>query len=166
MKTLALALLLAACGGDSNPVDAQVADTHPANHDGTVDTATVADGPVADAEIKTDAGGPTLKLKNYLAWCSVSVDGHPASTMSEQDITVATGDVTLVATAAPGFILGTAPWHHTSGDTGAGEAGTVTGTGTAATSTVTAVVSSTGKCVWICCPFPNGTGCPATDQCP
>jgi hypothetical protein len=28
------------------------------------------------------------------------------------------------------------------------------------------VTGSTAACVWVCCPFTGGSGCPGTDQCP
>jgi hypothetical protein len=103
-----------------------------------------------------------LTVKNYLSWCSVSVAGHAASSAGAQTVCVAAGTIALSATALAGFELGPAPWHHTDGDSGAGDAGTVT-SGTSAAS-VTASGAST--CAWICCPFVGGTGCPTTDQCP
>jgi hypothetical protein len=59
-------------------------------------------------------------------------------------------------------------WHHTDGDTsGSGEAGTQSGSATTGKSTATAtVVSTSGKCVWVCCPFTTGMGCNVADQCP
>jgi hypothetical protein len=97
---------------------------------------------------------------NYLSWCSVSVGGVVASTADTQTVCVAAGDVTLDATATTGFKLGL--WHHTNGDTGSGDPGTVT----SGDSKATVTVPTTKNCVWVCCPFTNGTGCPATDQCP
>jgi hypothetical protein len=81
------------------------------------------------------------------------------------DITAA-GTIDLDAVALQGFILGEDMWHHTDGDTGAGEPGTVTGTGQTASSAATVTVGDADACVWVCCPFPDGSGCPATDQCP
>jgi hypothetical protein len=61
-------------------------------------------------------------------------------------------------------------WHHVDGTTGdVGIPGTQTGSGSAALSTTMVTVGSAAKCVWVCCPFTNGTGCdPAAigDQCP
>lgn len=76
------------------------------------------------------------------------------------------GTVTLAATALTNFELGPAPWHDTAGDHGSGDPGTVTGTGQSAKSTTTVTASGASKCVWVCCPFTNGTGCPTTNQCP
>jgi hypothetical protein len=75
--------------------------------------------------------------------------------------------VAVTATANAGFILGTAPWHGTDGDTGNGEQGTLTGSGQSQQSAAVVTVSGTGTdCAWVCCPFPNGTGCPTSNQCP
>jgi hypothetical protein len=120
--------------------------------------------PVDAAAGSPDAAAPMLTVKNYLSWCSVSVGGAATSTAATQTVAASTAaDVTLVATAASAsFILG--DWHHTDGDTsGAGDPGTVSGSMTTAKVMVSGTAS---KCVWICCPFTNGTGCPTADQCP
>ena len=58
-------------------------------------------------------------------------------------------------------------WHHTSGDTGTGEPGTVTGTGAATQSAAMVTVGATATCAWVCCPFVGGTGCTGlAEQCP
>ena len=144
MKKLILVSLLAACGNSNT-----------AKKDAAVDT----------KMIDTPAG-PMLTVKNYLSWCSVSVDGGTASTAAVQmkPITSA-GAKSLVATAASAtFEIGPGMWHHTDGDTGSGEAGTVSGPMSTATVSVT---TSASKCVWVCCPFANGTGCTGiAEQCP
>jgi hypothetical protein len=94
------------------------------------------------------------------------VDGQAASAASTQTSCVAAGTVSLAATALTGFELGPAPWHHTSGDTGAGELGTVTGSGQSASSATTVAVSGTSACAWVCCETSGLSDCPATDQCP
>ena len=108
--------------------------------------------------------GPTLTVKNFDVWCSVSVNGGAASTAAVQTVPISTPtDVTLVATPASStFILG--DWHHTDGDTGSGDPGKVSGT----MSTAKVNVGTSNVCVWVCCPFANppGSGCPTTDQCP
>jgi hypothetical protein len=101
-----------------------------------------------------------LTVKNYLAWCSVTVDGGTASAAAEQTVCVADGSVTLDATALSGFELG--DWHGTAGDTGSGDPGTVSG----GQSQAKVIVSGSSACVWVCCPFTDGTGCPTTNQCP
>jgi hypothetical protein len=155
-------LAIAACGGGgSSSVDA-AADSPKATIDAPHSTV---DAP--SSTVDAPPGGPTLTMKNYLAWCNVIVDGHAASTAAVQAVPVTAGTINVSATAASAtFILGAKPWHDTAGDTGAGDPGTVTGTGTAASSATTVVVGASGKCIWICCPFANGTGCPTTDQCP
>ncbi len=102
-------------------------------------------------------------MKNYDSWCNVSVNGGAASSASVQTVCVAANG-TVPVTAAPlgGFELGADPWHDTTGDMGSGDPGTVSG----GVSSTTATVTTGSKCVWACCPFTNGTGCPTTDQCP
>jgi hypothetical protein len=144
MNKLILVSLLAACGNS------------PAKKDAAVDTKTI-DTPAS----------PMLTVKNYLSWCSVSVAGGTASTAAVQMVPITTaGPKMLVATAASAtFQLGANMWHHTDGDTGTGEPGTVSGPMSTATVSVT---TSASKCVWVCCPFSNpaGTGCDVPEQCP
>jgi hypothetical protein len=107
-----------------------------------------------------------LTVLNYLAWCSVSIAGDKASAAKSQTVCVAEGTVDLVATPASAqFEIGPAPWHDTAGDTGSGDPGTMSGSGTSETDKTTVDVTGSSKCVWVCCPFTNGTGCPTTDQC-
>lgn len=128
------------------------------------------DSPPIDAMIDAPAGATPLKVKNYLAWCSVSVNGAAASTASVQNVNVAPGEITLIATGIgdpPMFIVAGNMWHHTDGDTGSGEPGTIQGTmDPSKSSTAKVTVGAAAKCVWVCCPFPNGTGCNVADQCP
>jgi hypothetical protein len=105
----------------------------------------------------------TLTIRNYSSWCSVSVNESAFSMAAEQSVCVQ-GTAHLAATATSGFILGDAPWHHTDGDSGNGEQGTLSGSGPAEQSAATKTLTS-DACVWICCPFPDGSGCPETDQC-
>lgn len=108
-----------------------------------------------------------LKVKNILVWCDVSVNGGAPSAAAEQTVCVGAGTYDLVASAHTGFILGTTPWHDTDGDSGTGEQGNLMGSGQSQTSTAKITVSGTNPdCAWVCCPFPDGTGCPTTDQCP
>jgi hypothetical protein len=109
----------------------------------------------------------SLTVKNFLSWCSVSVAGAAVSSAATQTMCVAAGPVDLSATANATFILGPAPWHDTSSDPGAGDPGTVTGSGQAAQSATTVSVSGTSACVWVCCPGASGTpACPTANQCP
>jgi hypothetical protein len=147
MKLGLLLAVLAACGSSSNPqTDAAIP---------------------PDAKIFQDAAVPALTVKDYLAWCSVKVNNGAASTMT-QVVMPAAGPIPLVATAANStFKVGGNMWHHTDGDTGTGEPGTVSGTGINTMSTATVTFGTTAKCVWVCCPFQNGTGCDGLpDQCP
>jgi hypothetical protein len=119
-------------------------------------------GAVADAGRDAEGGGcVTLTVKNYLSWCSVSVAGNAAASTAEQTACVAPGAVSLSATALTGFQLGTTPWHGTDGDHGSGELGTV-----AAGKSATKITVSKAACVWVCCEFTGGGGCPAANQCP
>ncbi len=104
----------------------------------------------------------TLTVKNILVWCSVSVAGGAYSPADEQVVCVPPGTVSLAATPLSGFELGPAPWHDTAGDHGSGDPGTVSG----GIDTTSVTVKTGAACVWICCPFLDGGGCPSTDQCP
>jgi hypothetical protein len=145
-KTLVAAALVAACGSSS-----------PAGKDAAID------GKPVDT-----ASTPMLTVKNAptaTPWCSVSVNGGTASGVGVQTIPItAAGQISLVASAETGFVLANNMWHHTDGDTGGGEAGTVSGAKSSTTVTVTATAS---KCVWVCCPGSgNVPACPTVDQCP
>jgi hypothetical protein len=112
------------------------------------------------------SGCTTLTVKNVLDWCTVQIGQGAAS--ADEVLTACVAPGTIALSASPldaSFILGPAPWHGTAGDTGAGDPGTRPGDGTART---TVVVGSTPVCVWVCCPFPTGSGCPApsSSQCP
>ena len=160
MRTLGLvAMVLCACGGDTKTkMDA------PAAHDAAVDAKAI-DAPHPDAPLDAPPGTQQLTVKNYLSWWSVTVNGGSASTAAQQQVFVQPGDIPLTATkASAAFEIGPSMWHHTTGDTsGSGEDGTqVNGT----SSTTATVTSTAGKCVWVCCPFTNGTGCNVADQCP
>jgi hypothetical protein len=109
-----------------------------------------------------DAGSCSmLTVKNVDVWCTVTVAGGTPSAAAEQTVCVAPGTVNLAATANTGFVLG--DWHHTTGDTGSGDPGTVTN----GVSAATVRVGSSNACVWICCPGVGGVpACPTTDACP
>jgi hypothetical protein len=77
---------------------------------------------------------------------------------------VTAGAIPITATAANStFKIDANMWHHTDGDTGTGETGTVVGEQSSVMATVTA---GTTKCVWVCCPFQSGAGCNVAEQCP
>lgn len=162
MKRLGvLAVMVFACSNSGNgngngkqdapkPIDAA--------HDAAVDARAI------DAPLDGPAGTQQLTVKNYLSWCSVAVGSGSASAAAVQQVFVQPGQIALSATALTGFKLDAHMWHHTDGDTAnMGEAGTLNGSASDATATVS---STAGKCVWVCCPFTNGTGCPTADQCP
>jgi hypothetical protein len=160
-RTLLAALLLAfsACGGggddDGNPPDAH----------GIVPDAS--ESAIDANELDAPAGTVQLTVKNYLSWCTVTVDGNPAFSNGQHiyDVVPGTYDVSAVANA--GFQLGTTPWHDTDGDTtGDGEQGTITGTGQSASSATTETVVAADDCIWVCCEFTGGGGCDVADQCP
>lgn len=153
MKTLALisTLVLAACGSDSTPAK-------------------------IDAKVFNDSAGSgsaTLTVKNYLAWCSVTVGTGTASTAATQTVPITAGGMVALkaSPASATFEVSGNMWHHVDGDSGSGVPGTVTGTGTSAVSTTTVTTTAgTSKCVWVCCPFSSShSGCdPASigEQCP
>lgn len=157
MRLTYLVFVLAACGSSSNPQS-----DAPAQHDAPK----AIDAP--KQFLDAPPGTAPLTVKNYLSWCSVSVNGGTASSGPSQTVNVAPGTIPLVAKAASAtFTVSGNMWHHTNGDTGTGETGTVTGTGANLQSAANVTVSTTAKCVWVCCPFANGTGCTGiADQCP
>src|SRR5688500_15455050 len=74
------------------------------------------DGPTkqVDAAVQPQdmaASGTALTVKNYLAWCSVSVNGGAASSASQQVVNVQPGTINLVASPLSGFALGANMWH-------------------------------------------------------
>ena len=164
MKRAALALvsiasvgaMVGSCGSSSKDVDAHVSDgTKP------IDSKAFLDAP----KVFMDAPPNTtpLTVKNFDNWCTVTEDGHA---IGDTAANVTPGTITLVAKANMGFQLGTDMWHDTAGDTGAGDTGTVAGTGSNATSTTTVVVGTTAACVWVCCPFTGGgSGCNPWHRC-
>ena len=65
----------------------------------------VADGSVSDASVAVDADAApdtgstptfTLKIENYLSWCSVSINDGASNTTATQTMTVAPGTVVKV----------------------------------------------------------------------
>ena len=159
MRACFLALLAVGCG----EVKAEKTDAAIDSH--TVDTPKQADAgaDAPSAQQDAPAGTSPLTVKNYLSWCSVSINNGGNSTAAVQVVNVTPGTIPLAADPATGFILDAHMWHHTNGDTaGTGEGGTVSGT----TSSTAVTVGMAAKCVWVCCPVPDGTGCNVADQCP
>ena len=104
-----------------------------------------------------DAGCTELTVKNYDKWCKVSVAGGDYSKAAEQKVCVAPGTITLDAKIASSeFELGPDPWYDT----------TTPGVTKGKVSSATIDVKKKAACVWACCPFTGGSGCPSTDQCP
>jgi hypothetical protein len=174
------AAAIGACGSSSGTGGTQTtSDTGTGGHVSTTTTAsggatgtggTTATGGATAAGGATGTGGSVatcsgatpvaLTVLNFDAWCTVSVAGGTGSALASQTVCVADGSVALEATANAGFQLG--DWYGTTGDSGSGDPGTVTGT----KSDTTVSVSGTSACVSVCCPFTGGTGCPGTDACP
>ena len=153
-----MALALVACGGDS-----KTKNDAPAAGDAAHDAKPI-DAKQPDAPLDGPPGTRLLTVKNFDFWCSVSVNGGSASAAAMQQVFVLPGQISLSATANSGFKLDAHMWHHTDGDTtGSGEAGSANGS---ASDAVATVVSTSDKCVWVCCPFLNGTGCNVAEQCP
>jgi len=111
-----------------------------------------------------------LKVKNYISWCAVEVNGSGTfSTALEQDVNVLPGTIQLAAKPMSStFELGSDMWHHVDGTSG--DTGIPGNAGAGGTTTATITITSAGACVWVCCPFSaDGSGCnPALigDQCP
>jgi hypothetical protein len=138
-----------------------------------LDAPAVSDGKKFDAPIDTPST-PQLTVKNYLTWCSVTIgNGAPSAAGMQQVPITASGTIMLQASpSSSSFEDAGNMWHHTTGDTGTGETGTVVGTGMAAVSTAMVTVTmGASKCVWVCCPFsatsgqPEGSGCNVAEQC-
>jgi hypothetical protein len=145
-RTVALISVLVACGSSSS-------------------SSPDAKGTGSGSGSGSGSGGLQLTVKNYLSWCSVAVGTGATSTDPMQVVSETAGTVNLVATAAgSAFEIGGNMWHFVDGDaSGSGVTGTVSGT----MSTAQVTISTASKCVWVCCPFANGTGCTGiADQCP
>jgi hypothetical protein len=167
------ALLVVGCSGSSNEGDGGGPPNDSGNpnedaggngNDSGIDAGTESDAGM-DAGVSdagpTDAGPVTLTVKNYKAWCAVSIDGGAFSKAASQTVDVGLGIVPLAAKpASKTFILGL--WHLTTGDTGSGDLGTID----AGVSYTTADVTTSSACAWVCCPFTDGGGCNITNQCP
>jgi hypothetical protein len=132
-KVLAALALLAGCGSsNSTPISASTSTTT-----STSDAAAVV----------------TLKLEDYLSWCSVSVNGGVASTNATQTLTVPQGTVVPLSGDAASSVFVWGYWVGTDADTGPSH-----DTGQSAT-----VTMDKSKVVQACCPFASSpsTPCPA-----
>jgi hypothetical protein len=130
--------------------------------------------PVAGAPTQsptTRGGTATLTVKNFLNWCSVSINGGSASTDATVTASIAAGAVaTIVATpASSSFQIGPAPWFGVDQNGGAAAPGTDVGSGTSETSTATVTMNQAGmsQCVSVCCQEPGNSPdpCPTTNPC-
>jgi hypothetical protein len=130
MTIASLVLGLAACGDDSSVA---------------YDLATAKDLSSGAADMASAAGTFTLKLENYLAWCTVSVNGGASSTTALQTLTFAPNMVVnLAGDKVTGFEWGY--WVGTVGDTGASHD----------TMMMTTVKMDKDRTVQACCPFASG----------
>jgi len=141
------AAALGGCGDDSTDVD-MVATLH----DLSAVTGDMAK--VGDFAVSPDAAGmSTLKINDYLNWCSVAVNGGAASTADPVTLTFPTGTVVNLVgdKASPTFVWGY--WRGTAGDTSA----------THDTAKTTTVTLSGNKTVQACCPFASAPTTPCPD---
>ena len=121
---------------------------------------------------KTVDGVGTVTVMNFLSWCSVSINGGPASTGATVTASVAPGSTaTIVAVpAGSGFEIGADPWFGVDQNDGGAASGTDVGNGTSETSKATVAIPATGsgRCVAVCCQEPGNAPvpCPTTSPCP
>jgi hypothetical protein len=160
-------------GSDTGTPDASPADS---GSDGTAPEAGPTDagldsgahdaGPVDAGSV--DAGSVTLRVVNYLGWCSVTVNGDAASTAFTITKSVPAGGTgTIVAKpASSAFEIGADPWFGVNQNDGGAAPGTDVGTGVNETSTVT-VTTGANQCVAVCCQEPGNTpvACPTSNLC-
>ena len=105
-----------------------------------------------------------LDVNNIGGHCAVTVNDGETSTSAEESLgDLISGDtISLTASATTGFNLGL--WHHTRNDTGSGDPGTITDTGSAAESSTSVTLGDSPGCVWICCSS-GPDDCPTIDPC-
>jgi hypothetical protein len=101
-------------------------------------------------------GDVPLTVLNYIAWCTVTVNGGAPFSNTSQVVCVPPGTVMLDATPNNGFMFG--DWYGVNGDMDAGVATEM--------ATVTVGVGSSGACVSVCCPNTGTMDCPGSNQCP
>jgi hypothetical protein len=174
---LAIGLALAGCnnpttpadtgntGGNDGGHDAATTPTDDAGSDAGSDSGAVIADTGADAPSTPDAGcsGVLLTIRDDFSWCDITVNGGAAFGGASETICVpANSNVALAETAHGGFMLG--HWYGTTGDTGSGETGTVSG----ATSTAHIMTGAAGtsSCVSTCCPTIGASDCPTANTCP
>jgi hypothetical protein len=99
---------------------------------------------------------PTLKLEDYLTWCSVSVNGGAASTAATQTLSVPQGTMVPLAATPASSVFVWGYWVGTDGDTSASH------------DTVQAamVTMDKSKVVQACCPFASAPSTPCAAPTP
>ena len=143
-------------------------------HDGR-DTGTTTDSgsDAADtgttADTGTDAGDAgqmfTLTVRNDQDWCNITVNGVAEGMGDPITVQVPAGVTTIVASPiSNGFTIGADPWFGVDQNDGGAAPGVDSDAGGMLTSTATVTVSG-NHCVYVCCPFSDGTGCQG-DLCP
>ena len=141
------AAALGGCGDDSADVD-MIATIH------DLSAASGDMAKVQDLATSPDAAGmSTLKINDYLNWCTVAVNGGTSSTADPVTLMFPTGTVVNLVgdKASATFVWGY--WRGTVGDTTAAH-------DTAKTTTVT---MSGNKTVQACCPFASAPTMPCPD---
>jgi hypothetical protein len=140
-KTMAIAFLIlaAGCSSSSTTPSGAGGTGGQAPHDGAADTVSPADG----------AGTFTLKIENYLSWCSVTEQGTDESSTALVTMTFPAGTVVDLNAMALSSTFVWGYWVGTAGDT----------TSAHDTSMSTTVTMTANKTVQACCPFaPTGGG--------
>jgi hypothetical protein len=130
---------------------------------GNTDAGTTNDAGETDSGTNDAGSLTTLTVHNYDEWCTISINGGAFSIDDPQSVQVAPGLIPLAAGPKnSGFELG--PWFHTAGDhDGGGDPGILDG----GISYTAVNVGTSAACVFICCPFSDGTGCTGvSDPCP
>jgi len=96
----------------------------------------------------------------------VSIAGGTFTADDPKTVCVTPGTIPLTEEpASTSFEVGL--FYGTTGDHGAGDPGTCTGSGVTETCGTSVVVGSTPACVFVCCPFTGGSGCAGiTNPCP
>jgi hypothetical protein len=97
-----------------------------------------------------DAGTFTLKMENYLTWCTVTEQGTPEGTTALVTMTFPAGTVVNLIGAAASDAFVWDYWRGTDGDTGAAHD----------TNMTTTVTMTKDKTVQACCPFAVEAGLP------
>ena len=155
-----------ACGGSSETKKDAGIDSH--KRDAGIDAPED-----ASVDAPPDAPGTFVELtvRNYSGWCDVQIGTRTFTPATETIVYNMPGVTTLTAKPnGSAYELGSNMWHLTDGDPGygsgsstnesLGEAGSQTGSGSAAQSVAKATLAAgSAKCVWVCCPNANGTGC-------